>query len=199
MKGKKIIAGLLVLVSAWLMAGCGRIPSAAEPWREAYAAFLREPENYAEESHYAGSFALADLNNDGKPEMILVYYNGNEGGAIFANIYAYDGEVRRIGHQVDMWYKTCFLSTNPSFPGVFVEGGRNSTFSCSYWTVKDNVFVDEPLWSNIADVDTQDMVYKELSGNQQLIAEAKKITSSVSNEIEFFEIDEAHIRAEENF
>ncbi|MDR2686566.1 MAG: hypothetical protein LBB75_02345 [Oscillospiraceae bacterium] len=213
----KVIAGFLLFVSVWFMAGCRRINEAsletqsteetfpeirymekisfaAGPWQNAYAAFLRGPENYTERDHYAGNFALADLDNDGSPELIIAYYDGVQGGAIFANVYLYNGKVRMIGQQSDMYYKGCYYSTDPSFPGVFVEGGRMSNFSCSHWTIKNSMFVDEPLWSNAYDYDVGEMVYEEFTGNKQLIAEAKRVISLYPYGIEFSEIDEINIQ-----
>jgi len=193
---KKVAAGLLAFVLAWILAGCGRIETPpAEPWQDAYAEFLRTPEKYAEEEpHRAENFMLADMDNDGQPELIIAYYDGLQGGAIFANIYSYDGNVSTVGRQIDMYYKTIYLSSDPSFPGVFVEGGRNSTFSCNYWTIKNNVFVEEPLWSDAYQFDIDEIVYEEFTGNKQLIAEAKKVISLYPYGMEFFEMDEVNIQ-----
>lgn len=217
----KVVTGLLFFVLTWLIAGCNQttlpvaeseplsselegakeILSAAESWQNTYAEFLRKPENYAEDRHFAETFALADLDNSGVPELIIVYYNHIEGGSIFANIYLYDENISIIGRQVDMYYKECWLSTNPLFPGLFVEGGRSSTFSCNYWTIINNEFIDEPLWSYVYVPDVEDMEYRDLSGNEQLIAESKLFPSALPDSgtvklydtIKFFEINEANI------
>jgi hypothetical protein len=245
---KKVVAGLLVFISAWLLAGCGRTETpptenvseviepdgtsaetesetesteettsyyvgetvlwtpemeirqerasfAAGPWQDAYAAFLRAPENYPEEDHHAFAFVLADLNNNGLPELILLYGNDHYGGGTsFANIYSYNGRVKTIGHQIDMYYGLCYPSTNSSFPGVFVYGGRASNFSCNYWTIKNNVFTDVPLWTDIADMESHDMVYTELISNKQLIAESKKLIYSGFSGVELSWLDEASIQ-----
>ena len=173
----------------------GKTEKTAGIWRNAYAEFLRHSENYIEDGHYANTFALADLNNSGVPELIIPFFNGVEGGRIFANVYFYNGNISIIGRQIDMYYKLCWLSTDSSHPGIFVEGGRNSTFCCNYWTIKNNEFVCEPLWSYIYNTETNEMDYKELSSKKQLIDEAKKVISSnPNNEIEFFEINEINIQ-----
>ena len=235
---RKVVVGLLVFISAWLLVSCGRIETppketvsaviesdgtsaetesetssteetipgiytykymerasfVAGPWQNAYADFLRAPANYAEEDPYhTFAFVLADFNNDGTPELILLYGDGVQGGTLFANVYLYDGNVRIIGQQINMYYKSCYYSTDPSFPGVFIYGGRTSNFSCNYWTIKDNKFVDAPLWTNIADDETHDMVYTELTGNKQLIAESKKLISDSSG-VELSWLDETNIQ-----
>jgi len=167
---------------------------AAGPWQDAYAEFLRAPANYAEgETYRTRNFILADLDNDGSPELIIGHGNDIEGGAFFANVYSYDSNLNIIGQRVDMYYKSLWLSTDPSYPGVFVEGGRNSTFSCNYWTINDSLFVDELLWTDAYDSDVGKMVIKEV-GNQLLIAEAKRVISLYPYGIEFSEIDETNIQ-----
>ena len=198
--GRKVIAGLWAVLLLCGMTGCGggKAPpgeTAAEPWKNAYAAFLRDPANYKEEDPYhAFGFVLADFDNDSSPELILVYGDDHQGGALFADVYSYSGKVRIVGQKIDMFYKGIYLSTDPAFPGVFVEGGRNSTFRCNYWTIKNNKFVDIPLWTDIADMETHDMVFTELTDNKQLIAEAKKVRSLYPNGIKFSAIDEAAIQ-----
>jgi len=173
-------------------------------WQNAYADFLREPTNYSEDDHFAVGFALADLNDDSTPELIIGYVNGVEGGYIFANIYLFDGNVRVIGRQVDMYYKECWSSTNPLFPGLFVEGGRSSTFSCNYWSVDNNEFIDESLWTYAVSPDAGivDMEFTEISNNEQLIAESKRLspffpdsgTGNRKDTVEFLEINEVNIQ-----
>ena len=80
------------------------ILSVTESWQNTYAAFLREPANYAADRYFAETFALTNLDNSGVPELIIVYYNRIEGGSIFANIYSYDENVSIIGWQIDMYY-----------------------------------------------------------------------------------------------
>jgi len=168
---------------------------AAGSWQYAYAVFLKNPENYKEEDPYrTSSFVLADLDNDGSPELILMYGDGIQGGVIFANVYSCSDKVNIIGRQIDMYYKNVFLSTDPAFSGVFVEGGRNSTFSCNYWTIKDNKFIDIPLWTNAPGSESEGMVYTELTDNKQLIAEADKVISLYPYGIEYSGIDEAAIQ-----
>jgi len=164
------------------------------PWQNAYAEFLKKPEKYAEDGHHAFGVYLADLDNNGVPEMILCYGNGVEGGTIFANVYLYDDEVIRIGRRIDMYYSSLYFSIDSKFPGIFVEGGRNSTFSCSYWTVKNYNFVREPLWTDAVnfDLDYPKMEYKELSSNKKLIAKAKKTKSQ--DEVKLYYINETEIQ-----
>jgi len=170
---------------------------AAGPWQNAYAGFLSEPANYAEdEPHHAWGFAPVDINNDGIPELVLAYGNGIEGGNIFANIYHLrDGNVSIIGRQINMYYKTLHPSTDPSLPGVFVDGGRNSTFQCNYWTIENNVLRETPVWSEAPDFDNDNrMFFKELTDNKQMIAQSKEAVSSAPYGIEFFAIDEDNIQ-----
>jgi len=164
----------------------------AESWTKAYAEFLENPKNYTEKEHDAGQFAFTDMDNDGTPELIIAYYNGIEGGTIFANIYSYDGNVNMIGNRIDMYYKFCYAPSDLSISGLFVEGGRSSSFACNYWSVKNNKLVEEPLWTDNAN--TGKMEHKELSDNSQLIEEAKRAISGSG--IEFFEISK--VRVQEN-
>ena len=106
-----------------------------EPWQNVYAEFLREPTNYAENGHFAETFALTDLNNNGIPELIIPFYNDVEGGHIFANVYSYNGNVNIIGRQIDMYYKACWFSTDPLLPGIFVEGGRNMVIIAIFFII----------------------------------------------------------------
>ena len=205
---------ILIIIFIFILTSCGKTaPPEVEPSNtflfgavaneniydlsdlsNAYKDFLSEPTGYAEDGHFAESYAIADLDNDGVPELIIVYYNRIEGGSIFANIY--DAKLHLLGHRVDMYYKTCYLSQNPSYPGVFAEGGRNSRFGCDYWYIADGGFICEPLWTYSFDPDTDEMVYTEISSNTLLIAESKKIPSSLTSsgegdsytEIELFEI-----------
>ena len=170
---------------------------AAGSWQDAYATFLSNPENYAEEEpHYAWGFAPVDINNDGIPELVLAYGNGVEGGNIFANVYyLHDGNVRIIGRQIDMYYKLLHPSADPSFPGVFVSGGRVSTFQCNYWTIENNTLKETPVWSEAPDFDDGNkMVFKELTENNQMIAQAKEAESSVPYGIEFYAIGEGNVQ-----
>ncbi len=210
----KAIAFLLALIIALLFLGCNRVATeqtnafastdisetAAEtkltvnaewtngPWQAAYDAFLKNPSNYAEEKPYhAGNYFLADLNGDKTPELILVYYDDVQGGSIFANVYLYNGKVTIAGHKIDMFYYESWRSTNTAFPGIFVEGGRMSTFSCYYWTIKDGEFKSEQLWSDAYNEKKGEMDYKELSFNKQLLDEAKKVTSQYES-IEYIEV-----------
>lgn len=222
---KKFTAGFLIFSLVWCVIGCNRkdnltvveseLPFSEsegteeilliESWRNTYAEFLNDSASYIEDEYFAETFALVDLDNSGIPELIIVYYNGLEGGAIFANIYSYEENISIIGRRIDMYYKQAWLSVNPLFAGLFVEGGRTSTFSCNYWTVIDNEFIDEPVWSLTPYIDEDtlelELEYKDLSDNEQLIAEAKKYPSSLpdsgtfdlNDTVEFFEIDEANI------
>ena len=92
-----------------------------------------------------------------------------------------------------MWYKSCYETKSKTFPGLFVFGGRSSTFKCYYWTIKDNKFVNEPLWSDSYNVDINEQEYTEQSDNKKLIADAEKIIYA-NDDIEFFEIDEVNIQ-----
>ena len=164
-------------------------------WQKAYAEFIENPKNYLEDEHFAGAFALTDIDNDGTPELIIAFFNGVEAGYIFANIYSYDGKINRIGQRIDMYYKSCWISSDPLLPGLFVEGGRNSTFACNYWSIIDNKFVSEPLWTYAYNSDIGKMEYKEISNNSQLIDEAKKVVSvSPEGTVDFFEINENNIQ-----
>ena len=166
-----------------------------ETWQKVYEEFLSNTKNYVEDGHFAGNYALADIDNDGTPELIIAFFNGIEGGYIFANIYSYDGNVNRIGQRIDMYYKSCWFSSDPTISGLFVEGGRNSTFACNYWSIKENKFVVEALWTDAYNSDTKKMDYKELSNNSQLINEAKRaISFHPDGTVDFFEINEANIQ-----
>ena len=194
---KKAIILFILVMSLTILSACGddfkksdnqeNAAADTQSWVDAYAEFLRNPENYIEDGHFAGNFALADLDNNNIPELIIVFYNGVEGGVIFANIYLYDGNVGIIGRQINMYYKSCYLSTDLLYPGIFVEGGRSSNFSCSYWTVKDNEFSEELLWSTAFNPEIEDFEYKEFSGDRQLIDEAKNAVG-LEKEVPFFDI-----------
>ena len=140
-------------------------------WQQAYRVFIDDSTSYYEDGYNADSIALFDLDKNNVPELIIVYGDGIQGGFIFANVYSYDGDVIVIEQNVDMYYKSFSYSNNPLFNGLFVEGGRNSDFSCDYWTLKDNELIVEPLW--VYTLSDEDMVYEELSDNKQLIAEFK--------------------------
>lgn len=149
------------------------------PWQDAYAAFLREPTNYAEDEPYSAyAFLLADLNNDDIPELILAYGDDVSGGGNFANIYdLQNGKVKIIGRQIDTYYKLLHPSVDPSFPGVFAYGGRSSTFQCNYWTIKDHTFKETPIWSEAPDFEDGSQITKELTDNKQLLAQAREAVS----------------------
>ena len=168
---------------------------APEPWQKAYAEFLTNPANYVEDGHYADMYALADIDRSGTPELIIAFFNHIEGGFIFANIYSYNGDVNRIGQRIDLYYKSCWFSSDPTLPGLFVEGGRNSTFACNFWSIKENRFITEPLWTDAYNFDTNKMEYKELSDNTQLINEANRaVPFPPEGTVDFFEINETGIQ-----
>ncbi|MCL2071549.1 MAG: hypothetical protein FWH07_04850 [Oscillospiraceae bacterium] len=161
----------------------------SQSWRSDYEEFLKDPSRYAEDAHYAGSFAAVDMDNDGIPELIILYYNEIEGGSIFANVYTHNGNVKLIGERMDMHYKSCYISAEPSFPGVFVSGGRSSMFKCYYWTKRSDNLLMELLWEH--NIDT----YTEISDNEQLLEAAEKLGSQSANEeVIFVEINSANIQ-----
>ena len=153
-------------------------------WRQAYDDFLADSLNYYEGGYYAGNAALFDFDKNNIPELIITYFDGIQGGSIFANIYSYDGDVIIIKRQVNAYYTLFSYSDNPLFNGLFVEGGRNSTFSCYYWILEDGEFIVEPLWSD--KIGSEGMVYEELSDNKQLIAEAENAIELPFSDINSF-------------
>ena len=164
-----------------------------KPWQKAYEEFLTNTANYVEDGYFSGNYALADIDRNGTPELIIAYFNEIESGYIFANIYSYDGSVNIIGQRIDMYYKDCWFSNDPTIPGFFVNGGRNSTFACNYWTIKENELVVEPLWTDAYNSNTDKMEYKELSDKLQLISEAKRVISfHPEGTVDFFEINETN-------
>jgi len=173
---------ILMFISAVAFSACG----SKEPivnWRQAYDDFLSDSLNYYEDGYYAGHVALFDFDKNNILELIITYFDGVQGGNIFANIYSYDGDVIIIKRQADAYYMSFSYSGNPLFNGLFVQGGRSSNFNCYYWILEDGEFITKPLWSDKVDNEGV-MVYEELSDNKQLIAEAEK-----SVELPFIDID----------
>jgi hypothetical protein len=101
---------------------------------------------------------------------------------------SFDESVNLIGQRIDMYYKSGYFSANPEFPGIFVEGGRNSTFSGEYWTIENGEFISEPLWTNVYNIDSREMHYTWLSDNSSLFG------VDAGDEVEFFQISEESIK-----
>jgi hypothetical protein len=145
-----------------------------ESWREAYAEFLQNPDNYGGiyyerpgYSPYPKRFALHDIDNNGVFELIIL--NSAEG---FDNciIYTYiNGNVEKIG-EVGLRFGSIMLSDNPNFPGLFTTNGSSGYHDC-YITMKNGEF--ELI--QITDFDDNGFVINDVGDD--LISEWKKFGS----------------------
>ena len=189
---------ITIVVTGCGMPGGGNVGSESgmTAWQAAYTEFLEIPAKYAEEGHYAGDFTIADMDGDGMPELILSYFNGVEGGSIFANIYIYDGKVKRVDRGLDMYYKSCYVSDDAELPGLFVSGGRNGTFACNYWYIEDGVVVEQPVWTDACDFESGQQKYKVLTDDKRLADAGFKIRiddQTHMEEVRFFALDKTGI------
>ena len=139
---------ILIIISFVLLGSCANNsiqPEVTEIWREVYADFLREPNNYDMLiDEYSGEpltlFGLRDLDNNGIPELILLdLMPVSDETFNKCVIYAYaDDTVKLIGSE---WlrYGSVMLSDNPDFPGLFTTNG-SSAFQDCYLTINNGEF-----------------------------------------------------------
>jgi beta-lactamase regulating signal transducer with metallopeptidase domain len=162
-------------------------------WRDAYMALLRNPENYDnEDGHHAEAFDLADIDNNGVPELIIAYGDNVTGSYIFGNVYSFNDAVYELG-TVNLYYRDAVYSNSIVFPGLFTDGGRSSMFYADYWFIEDDELKNHALWEFIYDGNQDGSnTYRELSHNNHLIA-AATVAFESGFRIEFREVTEVNI------
>ena len=153
---KRIFSLALVFALAIALVPAFTPPAqAAEPWRSAYAAYLKNGgivENYGKDL----KFGLTDMDGDGIPELVLTH---DIWKSCFALTYS-AGAVIELGS----YYGDVYSWAWPHTDGILVDEDRGS-FS-TFWTLRNGKMVEVPFTNSdslevypITDANIQDVIY----------------------------------------
>ena len=190
------LAMVLAITGIGFLGGGGTVQAAAEPWQDAYAAFLRgddilrlyDYDTSDLRSHL--HFYLYDMDNDGVPELILQSFR-DDLGMMLVPVYTYtNNTLKDLG--IIPAYDGLSIIENQNFPGIFSTRAYRS-ISHHYSSIINNQLDSIEIYSEDwfrggADYGLTEIVYKRNDEWSKII---KDFPTSVLNSNE---ITEANIQ-----
>ena len=186
--GIALIVLSIILITGVISTGAPRA-SAAEPWQDAYAEFLRRTPpidwmNYE-------NFALFDLDKNGVPELIIDLHDDGYRYSAYVYTYTYTGTLAEIGHMYGAVGSQISIPQNPNYSGLFSVTHGMGIFDKFYYynEIINGVLTETEIAMSEYDYHNGGYWIEKAPYNQQLYDEYQKATP-----LDFHEINAANIQ-----
>lgn len=154
-----LLCALLMLCAA----GASALAGQTEAWYIAYRRYVTDgiyllsfPDEFFPDTSEPITFALHDMNKDKVPELIIGNGNDSEAGHVSLFFSREEGSVAPLGVGGPRLGMDFMYTDDPQFPGLFYQNGNMGYYPLYYYSVENDILVEETVYVDEVTVNADD-------------------------------------------